>query len=506
MNVDELRAGFARLAEPVVPVEDPYGRLLDRARRSRRARFTGWLSGLAAVVVAVLVTPLLVQASGNPSPAPSPGVDDIRGADITGWVRQLMDTPVRGSLAGDTAFATALTDRLTPRYFGFSPELDQQTVLFAGDVGGYRAVLIAFHSHTKQMGVWLVGDAGASAEKLATAGPANLAMLPGSGTPRAGGTSPVTVLPGELQPFSATAVGGAAAGRYLAIGVAPEGCRVATKDASHPQTWHDEATGDYVARTDPLGVDMSTYVKVTCEGVVRYQAPITNNARIEVGPPSSPTDHQVDAAMTGVRGTPPDRAVVRRILAEMGLGSSPAPPFDDCRVLYNGPVPGSVDSSPAPGGTVREPPLLVAACTTGHGNTQFAVAVDGATATGGYTRMKLGDPHAVFAVNGLVLTQTTTQRSDGTTTHEGSSVPSDRLLVLAPPAAVRLEVLQSGQVTQSVPMAAGVGAITLPLGATAQVRALDGSGAVVGTGTAPTADNVPEELPAVSDPVVDNWK
>jgi hypothetical protein len=312
-------------------------------------------------------------------------------------------------------------------------------------------------------------------------------------------------LPEELQPFSATAVGGAAVGRYLAVGVAPEGCRVATKDATHPQTWHDEATGSYVARTDPLAADLSTYVKVICEGVVRYQAPITNNARIELATASGPTDRQVEAAMAGARGTPPDREAVRRALLDLAAPGQPQL-YDTCRVLYSGTVPGSVDSSPIPDGVVREPAVLVVACTTSHGNTQFEVAVDGGAATGGYTRVKLPDPHAIFAVRGLVLRDTSTQRSDGITTHEGSSEPGDRVLVLAPRAAVRLEVLQGGQVTQSVPLAAGVGAIVLPSSATVQVRALDGSGAVLGSGTAPTGEVVPEELPAVSDPVVDSWK
>jgi hypothetical protein len=508
MSVEELKVRFARLTEPVVATEDPYGRLLRRARRSRRARLVGWVSGLAAVVAAAVLTPLLVPASGSPSPAPSPGVDDLRGADITNWVRQLIDTPARGSLARDTAFTTAVTDGLAPRYFGFSPELDQRTVLFAGDVGSYRAVLIAFHSPTRQMGVWLVGDAGASAAQLAAAGPANLAMLHGSsGTPQAGGAGQVKVMVEELQPYTATAVGGAGVGRYLAVGVAPEGCRLATKDARHPRTWHDETTGDYVVRTDPLAVDVSTYAQVTCEGVVRFAAPITNNARIEVAP-TAPTDRQVDAAMAGTRGTRPDRDAVRRTMADLaaGPGQGQPPSFDGCKVLYNGPVPGAVDSSPVPGGTVREPPLLVVACPTGHGNTQFYVGVDGGGAGGGYTRAKLGDPRAIFAVRGLVLRDTTTTRSDGTTTHGGSSIPDDRVLVLAPPSATLLQVVQGGQVTQSVPLAAGIGSITVPGNGTVQLRALDGSGAVVGSGAAPTGEDIPEERPAVTDPPIDNWK
>jgi hypothetical protein len=353
------------------------------------------------------------------------------------------------------------------------------------------------------MGVWLVGDAGTSAADLAAAGPANLARLSGSGTPRPGDTSPVMVLPEELRPFTATAVGGAVAGRYLAVGVAPEGCRLATRDATHPQTWHDEDTGDYVVRTDALGIDLSTYVKVTCEGVVRYQAPITDNARIELAG-AVPTLPQVEAAMAGARGTPPDREAVRSTLVSMA-GPGQSPRYDDCRVLFNGTVPGSVGSSPIPGGVLREPPVLAVACTTSHGNTQFEVAVDGGAATGGFSRVRLGDPHGVFAVRDVVLQDISTTRSDGTTTHGGASMAGDRVLVLAPPAATGLQVLEAGRVTRSIPLTDGVGAITVPASAAVQVRAVDASGAVVGTGEAPNNGNIPEELPPVQDPVMDNW-
>src|SRR5262249_44349742 len=87
MSVEELKAGFTRLAEPVVAIEDPYGGLLRRARRTRRARLARWASALAAALALAVLTPLLTQAAGGPYPSPSPGVDDLRGAEITDWVR-----------------------------------------------------------------------------------------------------------------------------------------------------------------------------------------------------------------------------------------------------------------------------------------------------------------------------------------------------------------------------------------------------------------------------------
>jgi hypothetical protein len=508
MSVEELKVRFRRLAEPVVAMEDPYGRLLRRARRTRRVRLARWGSGLAAAVAAAVLIPLLATTPGAPSPAPSPGVDDLRGTDITPWVRQLLDSPARGSLGTDTAFARALTGALAPRYFGLSPELDQRTVLFAGDVGGYRAVLIAFQSRTRQMGVWLIGDAGASAARLAAAGPANLAMLHGSATPPAGNANQVTVLMEELQPFTATGVNDEPDGRHLAVGVAPAGCRLATKDATHPQTWHEEATGDYVLRTDPLAVDFSTRVQVTCAGVVRYAGPIIDNGQVAVRS-VVPNDRQIDAAMLGARGTPADRTAVRNAMAGMPAAPGQPPSFDGCKVLYHGSVPGAADSSPIPGGTVRRPPVLVVACPTAHGNTFIEVddADNNGGGEGGYTRVRLDDPRAVFAVHGLVTTETSTTRSDGTTTHGGGVTSDDLMLVVGPPSATDLQVVQGGQVIESVPLAAGIGSMTVPGNGTVQLRALDGSGAVVGSATAvPTGEDIPEEQPAVTDPPIDNWK
>src|SRR5437868_4196782 len=108
MSIDELKTGFARLAEPVVPAEDPYGRLVRRARRSRLTRLATWTSGLAAVLVAALTVPLLARGAGAPAPGPSVGVDDNRGGEITPWVQRLLDTPARGNLAGDRTFHDAL--------------------------------------------------------------------------------------------------------------------------------------------------------------------------------------------------------------------------------------------------------------------------------------------------------------------------------------------------------------------------------------------------------------
>jgi hypothetical protein len=86
-----------------------------------------------------------------------------------------------------------------------------------------------------------------------------------------------------------------------------------------------------------------------------------------------------------------------------------------------------------------------------------------------------------------------------------SSMEDDRVLVLAPTAATLLQVVQRGQVVQSIPLSAGVGSVTVPIGATAQLRVVDGSGAVVGSGVGPIGEVIPEEQPEPIDSVIDNW-
>ena len=48
-------------------------------------------------------------------------------ADITPWLRQLLDSPPAGSLAGDRAFLETLTAGLHPTDFDMAPALDQRT-------------------------------------------------------------------------------------------------------------------------------------------------------------------------------------------------------------------------------------------------------------------------------------------------------------------------------------------------------------------------------------------
>ena len=89
---------------------------------------------------------------------------------------------------------------------------------------------------------------------------------------------------------------------------------------------------------------------------------------------------------------------------------------------------------------------------------------------------------------------------------QGPALPEgdEWMLVLAPRTATSLQVGKDGTVTGTVPLHDGVGAATVPVGQTVQLRALNASGAVVGRGTGPIGEQVPAETgqPAA---IVDNW-
>jgi hypothetical protein len=498
MSAEELRAAFALLADPVVPEPDPYGRLLARARRARWHRWSGWGSAMVAAIVAVLLGTLALQGSGAPHPTPPPRSLINGGWNITPWIRRLLETPPRGALAKDPAFVAALTTRLDPHVVGLPPNLDQRTVLFGADAGGYRAVLVVFHSDTRQSAVWLVADAGTDPAVMAEA--ANPASTTSNGH--------TIVLPEGLNPYTTVAVSDPD-GRRLAVGLAPAGCRIATLDADHP-VWKDAATGDYIVRTDSLAVDNSTSVRVTCDSTVYLQAPMADGqsaASLAERLPSPPAE--VDAALVGVRGTVPPREQVDTALNIRHWSSTP---LRDCRVLFAERAPGKVASSPIPNGDVQKPPLLVLACTTAHGNTLLAaipMLADSRYDFAGYlaavSRTRYTDPDAILSVRTFVVRQTETGTGTGPgNMHEVATLPADRVLVLAPRNATRLQILQGGRVTGSVPLTDGIGSITVPAGNTVAVRALDRSGAVVGSGTAPTGEDIPEETePTV--PPINEW-
>jgi hypothetical protein len=170
----------------------------------------------------------------------------------------------------------------------------------------------------------------------------------------------------------------------------------------------------------------------------------------------------------------------------LSSGSRPKP--TGCRVLYYGTVPGVGSGSAAPTGPTPDERILVLACVTAHGNTAFEVSDDDG-AVSGFTRVKLDDPHAILAL-ALPMKERST------------AIP---LVVLAPPTATLLQVGATGRSTVSLPLTNGIGGITVTASGTVPVQARDAAGRLVGTGTAPSVADLPEERPAEY-PLTDSWR
>ncbi len=226
MSIDELRAGFSRLATQTRPAPQPYARLIAR----RRKRFRLRLAGIAAALLAAVVSaPLALQAgSAPPGPPPMP-------MPFTAWTKRLIDSPTRGSLAGNTALIEELERAfIAKRGADRVPEaLDRTKVLFAHDIGAVRHVLVAHYSDTRAYLVLRYADAAAGIAQLMNAG---AAFYPSPG------------------PFFVTIT--SFEGGLTVLGVAPGGCLISTSDGP-------AAMRDYVARDDaPEG----EVWRVSCEG------------------------------------------------------------------------------------------------------------------------------------------------------------------------------------------------------------------------------------------------
>ncbi|MCZ2839473.1 hypothetical protein [Modestobacter sp. VKM Ac-2985] len=166
-----------RLAEGAHPVDD--GRTAARAvalDRHRRRRGAGWGAGVLAVVLLVSgasfarTAVTAAPAAGTPVPAP---ITSAYAAPTPG----LVEAPVRGSLADDEEFLTAMagadwTDPTAPDgqlvdWGGPSPDPGTQRVVYAADVpGGHRWAVVVARSGPSWMWAWFAGPRGAEPAEM----------------------------------------------------------------------------------------------------------------------------------------------------------------------------------------------------------------------------------------------------------------------------------------------------------------------------------------------------
>ncbi|GAB4047511.1 hypothetical protein [Catellatospora paridis] len=470
MSERELIDGLARLAEPVVPGEDPYGRLMRRHRRSRRTKAGGWATAAVLAVVAALLGPIGIQGAATPVlGGPSTPADVTPGGPVTPWVARLLSAPTRGSLAGDTAFLNELTERLDARF----PEMvagGRVTLLFAGEAGGGTVVLAARHSATHQVGITILDKPGATAAELAVASTEQR---------REGSVSVFTDGIGPLLTETILGVDGLWAG-YLTVGVVPQGCAIELADGrAATLSWRPSPTDGYFVLQTRYQL-----LRLTCDGVVRYQGDADRGMAHGFGR-ARLSAAEIEQGLVGARGEL-DREWAGELLRHDGIRDTADLPS----ILYQGRLPGAAED-------VQRAALLIQRRTDG-GWMLNLVRRDGMS-QGFDTSADVSTGETVLGIEAGWLIDEQTDRMRPSATPPASPVP---FLVLAPRGAVTVEALDDdGAVVTSASLTDGVG--TLLLTRPARLRALDAAGTQVGTGNTTLPQPKPMHLLSVEP--IDAW-
>lgn len=400
---------------------------------------------MAAVVAVVALTPSPGTPSGDtaaPTSSAPPDRDDDRDPVLAG--------PPRGSLAGDAAFVEAVRNR--PWGTDDDPPVaDREVVLATRTPAGVVALVVA-DGTARTRGVWLTGPADADAADLRVWIPDRLA----SGRPAT-----------LLVPGPAEAVLVVVAGSDEAVEVSPR--LVVDRAGRTSRTWTPVRADDGVAvvTVPDVTAGLAAAVRVRRDSAVVHRSgfPVPADdapAAAPVALPALRADTPADAHVVG--------EAVRRIAQPLGVPPGSLRP----RLLWAGgltrtgglgtvavltvPVPGggrlvTTHGRVGPPGTGREIPC---------GTTPLPAGTDPLTLT-------------VAAVCSVF---------------DGVEVEADRswLVLTAPAAAVRAEVLDGrGVVLDTVDLAMG-GAVARARDGTVAVRTLDGSGRPLDVATVPAGE------------------
>jgi len=252
MSADELRARFSQLAERVVPMEDPYGRLMSRRRKRFRARIASLATLTAAVVAGGVAAPTALLGVAS---APGPEPDVVHSTTMFSrdeYVERLIKAPIRGNLASDGDMVASVQRAFAE----FEPPANP----------GAKDPSLVFLNRTEQMiqAVVIYRTAG---EPIAVATGASVkeAVKDLVADPVAYYT-PVT-------PFLVVPISDRSGKDRSVVGLAPPGCAIEhsakggfTADGTWTRTYEPEPTGDYAIRK---GHSVNELWRVNCDGKVR---------------------------------------------------------------------------------------------------------------------------------------------------------------------------------------------------------------------------------------------
>ncbi|GAB3845119.1 hypothetical protein GCM10029963_22990 [Micromonospora andamanensis] len=448
---DEIRQALARLAEPVVPQPDPYQRLLRRVRRRRRRQTA--VTGVAALVLAAVTLPPVglvgLLRSDEPTLAtaayqPASPINDP-------MVRRLLDSPTRGSLAGDTALIATIEReyRAARAELLVDPSLDEVRVLFAHDAPGARVVVVAYLDDSHALIREATGPEGASVPEL----------LDKTGTP----DEPLELTPylffGRYSPIDGEHVAD------LTVGLVPTGCRAEVSnsgqlqpDGSVVRSWQRVNTDGFVVQAgEPAG-----RWRFTCDGAVRYAGPAVQGVVRRTNLPIS-SALRPDLSASAVRD-------LRDMLDGEGLaGSAP-------QVLWTGRLPAWVPDAPEA--------VLVRAC----------------SADGGCAALLKADARALARTDSAAPPN---QRTGlGSVDLVAVPLPGETtgVLVAGPKSAARAELVDArGSTLTDGALTDGIGIFKIDHRKVAEVKVLDSAGQPLLTAATPhlTADRYEFAEPTV---------
>lgn len=446
MTAEDLRRGFERLTAPVVPVEDPYGRLLRRVRRRRARRFGAITAGLTALLAATTSIGLAVGQGAT-------GHHDPNWPAITEWTRRLIDSPTRGNLAGDTALLSGIVEQTR----AIAPGLPETKVLFVADVGHNRVAVVAHRSAEHATIDSYIGRVGASAGDLVQNGTLNMPV------------QPVAVVTGDDATAPWTVV------------LAPSGCEVSTStriDGGARNAWVPSSDGSLLVSTTAE----PPYVRVACGGTVRQQGPTAPIDEVGVqGPAQAPQ-----------RGTA-DPATVRLAVGAFTTLASAAGAFEPANVVWAGRIP---DDS-------QLGEVVVVAAADGSGpavlwagaDPKASVAREPALGTSSSASSRSLAATGV-ASNGVIGVRV--PRWSGT-----GAVLGPTMLVIAPGPGVRAEAFDpSGASRGTAALVDGVGVIPLGEFGPVVVRVTDSAGSVIATASIAEPASGPRLF---DEPLINAW-
>ncbi|MGI5179476.1 hypothetical protein ACQEVZ_24415 [Dactylosporangium sp. CA-152071] len=418
-------------------------------RRRRRVRKTA-VAMVTMVAVLVGVVAFVLPSGGPGRPEGGPGRLD---GEPSSKVLPLLDAPTRGSLKDDAAFLDALLDRVVdnPSAFGLPGDRARLRVLFAGDLPGNRRVALVAGVTAAPRMVHLAASGKAAAKKLELTGWSDV-------------EDPVVRDDWRNDKNQGYALLFGPADYEVSVSEAPR----YMDDGTIQRTWEPEPAG-YIVR-DTSMLPRGLRVRMSKGDVVFYEA--------AVAPPGTARAERIDPSPLYGRGKPAPRAA--QVAADaLAYSTGLVGPGIQYVVLWS-------DDFAVPDGVGQI--ATVMAVTEQGGGPYITIATDTSPEPNGRNHPTgagvSGNPeHTVIAMR---------------MPHFDATAP-DTLQIVAPPQAVRVDLLKGEEVLATVPLSNGLGRVELPGPLQLTVRALDAQGKVIAqrafadlTGNQPSGGYEPE--------------